>query len=53
MLLFEREAAAVRDNSPPWHPALFSLIDPLNAPHPVKCAAIVIWLLAGRGLVKR
>ena len=52
-LLFEWEASAVRDNSPPWHPALTTLIDPLIAPHPVKCAAIVIWLLAGWALVKR
>ena len=52
-LLFEWEASAVRDNSPPWHPALTNLIDPLIAPQPVKCAAIVIWLLAGWALVKR
>ncbi len=29
------------------------LINPLIAPHPVKCAAIVIWLLTGWALVKR
>jgi hypothetical protein len=52
-LLFEWEASAVRDNSPPWHPALTNLINPLIAPHPVKCAAIVVWLLAGWALVKR
>lgn len=52
-LLFEWEASAVRDNSPPWHPSLTNLINPLLAPHPVKCAAIVVWLLAGWALVKR
>lgn len=52
-LLFEWEASAVRDSAPPSHPALTTLIDPLIAPHPVKCAAIVIWLLAGWALVKR
>lgn len=40
-------------NSPPWHPSLTNLINPLIAPRPVKCAAIVIWLLAGWALVKR
>lgn len=52
-LLFEWEASAFRDNSPPWHPSLTDLINPLLAPHPVKCAAIVVWLLAGWALVKR
>lgn len=52
-LLFEWEASSVRDNSPPWHPSLTDLINPLIAPHPVKCAAIVIWLLTGWALVKR
>ncbi len=52
-LLFEWEAAAVRDNSPPWHPSLTDLINPLLGPHAVKSAAIVVWLLAGWGLVKR
>lgn len=52
-LLFEWEASAFRVNAPPWHPALTTLIDPLIAPHPVKCAAIVIWLLSGWALVKR
>jgi hypothetical protein len=52
-LLFEWEASAVRDNSPPWHPSLTNLINPLIEPHPVKCAAIVVWLLAGWALVKR
>jgi hypothetical protein len=52
-LLFEWEAAAVRDGSPPWHPSLTNLIDPLIGPHPVKSAAIVIWLLAGWALVRR
>ena len=52
-LLFEWEAAAVRDGSPPWHPSLTNLIDPLLGPHPVKSAAIVIWLLSGWALVRR
>jgi hypothetical protein len=52
-LLFEWEAAAVRDNSPPWHPSLTDLINPLIAPHAIKSAAIVGWLLVGWALVKR
>jgi hypothetical protein len=52
-LLFAWEASAVRDNSPPSHPSLTDLINPLIAPHPVKTAAIVVWLLAGWALVKR
>jgi hypothetical protein len=52
-LLFEWEASAVRDNSPPWHPSLTDLINPLIAPHPVRSAAFVVWLLAGWALVKR
>jgi hypothetical protein len=52
-LLFEWEASAVRDNSPPGHPSLTELINPLIAPHPIKAAAIVVWLLAGWALVKR
>jgi hypothetical protein len=52
-LLFEWEASAVRDNSPPGHPSLTDLVNPLIAPHPIKAAAIVVWLLAGWALVKR
>lgn len=52
-LLFEWEASAVRDGSPWWHPSLTDLINPLLGPHPVKSAAIVIWLLAGWALVRR
>ena len=52
-LLFEWEAAAVRDNSPPWHPSLTDLINPLLGPHAVRSAAIVVWLLAGWALVRR
>lgn len=52
-LLFEWEAAAVRDGSTSWHPSLTDLINPLLGPHPVKSAAIVIWLLAGWSLVRR
>jgi hypothetical protein len=51
-LLFEWEASAVRDNSP-GHPSLTDLVNPLIAPHPIKAAAIVVWLLAGWALVKR
>ena len=52
-LLLEWEASAVRDNSPPWHPSLTDLINPLLGPHAAKSAAVVIWLLAGWALVKR
>jgi hypothetical protein len=52
-LLFEWEASAVRDDSPSWHPSLTDLINPLLGPHAIKSAAIVVWLLAGWGLVKR
>jgi hypothetical protein len=52
-LLFEWEASAVRDNSPPGHPSLTDLINPLIAPHPIKAATIVVWLLAGWALVRR
>jgi hypothetical protein len=52
-LLFEWEASAVRDNSPPWHPSLTNLIDPMLGPHAIKSAAVVIWLLAGWALVRR
>jgi hypothetical protein len=52
-LLFEWEASAVRDNTTTWHPSLTDLINPLIAPQPVKCAAIVVWLMAGWALVKR
>jgi len=51
-LLFEWEASAVRDDRP-WHPSLTDLINPLIAPHPIKTAAIVGWLLAGWALVRR
>jgi hypothetical protein len=51
--LFEWEASAFRDNSVWWHPSLTDLINPLIGPHPIKSAAILLWLLAGWGLVKR
>jgi hypothetical protein len=51
--LFEWEASAFKDNSASWHPALTDLINPLIAPHPLKSAAIFIWLLAGWALVRR
>jgi hypothetical protein len=50
---FEWEASAWRDNSWPWHPSFTNLIDPLLAPHPIKSAAILVWLLAGWALVRR
>ena len=52
-LLFEWEASAVRDGSPPSHPSLTNLIEPLLGAHPVKSAGIVIWLLSGWALVRR
>jgi hypothetical protein len=51
--LFEWEASAFRDGSTRAHPALTDLVNPLIAAHPIKSAAIVVWLLAGWGLVKR
>jgi len=51
--LFEWEASAFRDNSPPWHPSLTELVNPLIGPHPLKSAAVLGWLLAGWGLVRR
>ncbi len=51
--LFEWEASAVRDNSLPWHPSLTNLVDPLLSTHMTKSLAIVLWLMAGWGLVKR
>lgn len=51
--LFEWEASAVRDGTPWWHPSLTALIDPLIAPHPVKSAAFLAWLLGGWALLRR
>jgi hypothetical protein len=51
--LFEWEASAFKDNSLWWHPALTDLVNPLIAPHPLKSAAILLWLLAGWALVRR
>jgi hypothetical protein len=50
---FEWEASAWRDNSWPWHPSFTNLIDPLLGPHPIKSAAILVWILAGWALVRR
>jgi hypothetical protein len=50
---FEWEASAWRDNSWPWHPSFTNLVDPLLAPHLVKTAAILVWILAGWALVRR
>lgn len=52
-VLFEWEASAFKDDSHWWHPSLTELIDPLIAPHPLKSAAFLIWLLAGWALVRR
>jgi hypothetical protein len=51
--LFEWEASAFKDNSLWWHPSLTNLINPLIQPHPVKSAAILLWMLGGWALVKR
>lgn len=51
--LFEWEASAFKDGAPSWHPALTTLIDPVLGTRPVKAAGILIWLLAGRALVRR
>jgi hypothetical protein len=51
--LFEWEASAFRDFTDTWHPPLSDLIGPLLDVHPVKAAAILAWLLAGWGLVRR
>ena len=50
---FEWEASAWRDSSWPWHPSFTNLIDPLLAPHLIKTAAILVWMLAGWALVRR
>jgi hypothetical protein len=50
--LFEWEASAFRDNAW-WHPSLTDLINPMLGPHPVKAAAILIWLVSGWALVRR
>lgn len=52
-LFFEWEASAWRDNSWPWHPSFTNLIDPMLGPHPIKTAAILVWLMAGWALVRR
>lgn len=52
-LFFEWEASAWRDSSWPWHPSFTNLLLPLLAPHLVKTAAIMVWLLAGWALVRR
>lgn len=52
-LLFEWEASAFKDNSVTWHPALTTLVNVIIGPHPLKSAAVVIWLMVGWGLVRR
>jgi hypothetical protein len=51
--LFEWEASAFRDFTSTWHPPLSDLIDPVLGVHPVKAVAVMAWLLAGWGLVRR
>ena len=51
--LFEWEASAFRDNSLYWHPSLTDLVDPLLSTHVTKSLGILLWLMAGWGLVKR
>jgi hypothetical protein len=50
--LLEWEASAFRDYAP-WHPTLTGLLSPLIAPHPVRSAAFLLWLLGGWALVRR
>ncbi|HEY7145323.1 MAG TPA: hypothetical protein VH637_13845 [Streptosporangiaceae bacterium] len=52
-VLFEWEAAAVRDNSQWWHPSLTQLVNSLIDTRPLKSAAMLVWLLAGWALVRR
>ena len=51
--LFEWEASAFRDESLAWHPSLTDLVNPLLSTHGTKTLAIVLWLMAGWGLVRR
>jgi hypothetical protein len=51
--LFEWEASAFRDFTNTWHPPLSDLINPVLGVHPVKAVAVLAWLLAGWGLVRR
>jgi hypothetical protein len=51
--LFEWEASAFKDGASWWHPALTTLIDPTLEARPVKVLGILLWLLAGWGLVRR
>jgi hypothetical protein len=52
-LLFEWEASSVRASSHWYHPSLTDLVNPIIHPHPLRSAAMLIWLLVGWGLVKR
>jgi hypothetical protein len=51
--LFEWEASAFRDFTNTWHPPLSNLVTPVLGVHPLKTAAILMWLLGGWGLVRR
>ena len=51
--LFEWEASAFRDFTNTWHPPLSNLVTPALGVHELKAAAILMWLLAGWGLVRR
>ena len=52
-VFFEWEASAYKDNSWPWHPSFTDLLNPLLAPHLIKSAAILVWIMAGWALVRR
>jgi len=51
--LFEWEASAFRDFTNTWHPPLSNLVTPALGIHPLKTVAILMWLLAGWGLLRR
>jgi hypothetical protein len=51
--LFEWEASAFRDFTDTWHPPLSNLVIPALGVHPLKTAAMLIWLLTGWGVLRR
>ena len=51
--LLEWEASAFRDFTNTWHPPLSNLVTPALGVHPLKTVAVLMWLLAGWGLVRR
>jgi hypothetical protein len=52
-VLLEWEASAFKDGASWWHPALTTLIDPTLGARPVKAMGLLLWLLAGWGLLRR